>query len=154
MLELLAEEDRQGAQRRAYPERPGVDFFRVEHQFAAVPRLPVGVEVGHQRDNTVGLALEGIEVSAVKPARRVMGEVAFEGEQAEEQPAVEIRAQLAGPRQPPAPGVRFAVDPADFILAHLSIEHMLLLPADAGRYELLRRHGVKVLQQVVGEPAW
>ena len=40
----------------------------VEHQFAAVLRLPVGVQEQHQRDDSVGRAPEAVVVGAVEGA--------------------------------------------------------------------------------------
>ena len=55
--------------------------LRVKHQFTAITLDPVFIEVAHQGNDPVGLALESVEMGPVEVARPVVRQVAFKGKQ-------------------------------------------------------------------------
>lgn len=63
-------------------------------------QLPVRIQVNHQRQDAIGLAAKGITMLAIEITRAIMGEMTFEGEQSQQQLAIEKALQPGRPLQP------------------------------------------------------
>ena len=134
MRHLLGQEEDHGAIYRLYRHRSRV---RVQDQLAAVALFPVLVQVANQRDDPVGFATECVEVGSVEVPRAVMGQVAFEGKQAEKQLSVQVNSQRFGPGAPGRECRVVLIHPVDQVSPNEAIALLLHASADRGCAEVL-----------------
>ena len=110
---------------------------RVQDQLAAVAFFPVLVQVANQRDDPVGFAAECVDVGPVEVPRAVMGQVAFEGEQAEKKLTVQVNPQRFGPGAPGRKCRVALIHPVDQVSPNEAIALLLHASADRGCTEVL-----------------
>src|SRR5690606_41780049 len=93
MGEIFTEENRQCA----CPGQKGNtlrSLFRIDNKLAAVPRLPLGIEIKNNGNDANTLPFKSIEMTFIKTATAITGIMALKLKQAEKEPAVERQPQL------------------------------------------------------------
>jgi hypothetical protein len=112
----------------------------VNSQRPAVVRLPVRIEIQHERYLPLGAAVRLIDVAGVGSARRIAGVVQFQLEQPQQQITVELQTQLFEPvEQHALAGRERLAQPAGEISADDLPALLRAWAADARRREIPAR---------------